>query len=491
MSNLQKKKPSLMTNAIVYTIKVTAGAILPLIMYKIGAGALKVEGMGEIEYNRSLVNYFSLVAAFGINTYAIREGARIRENKIDIDNFASEVFSINLLTASISTVALLILTKFVPQINANFYIIVVFGSSLLLTAFGVEWLFNIYEQFIYITVRSLAFNAIAVLLMILFVRNNNDIVQYCIFYVIGLYGSNVLNYLFSKKYVKLKAVYTKKMYKHIKPMSYLFFNNLATTIYVNSDSTMLGKMVGNHSLGLYSVSVKVYNAFKLITQSVLSIALPRLSFYSGKDNKEDYNNLQCEVLRIVMAIVYPCILLIVLLRNELILLLSNNEFLRANTSLLILAIALFFSTLGMITGSTILIPLRREKKIFISTSIGAVINIVLNFFVIPKYHEVGAAATTAIAEAVVTSCEIFFARDIISKSFNKYLKSDLLSEAIGVFAVVMTYKFLGTILPSTIIGLIIKALIIIGLYGVVLLILGNKVMLALANKIMTIIKKRQ
>ena len=61
---------------------------------------LGVENIGIYNFSTSVVSYFTLLAGLGINTYAIREGARYRNNKEDISEFCSEVFSINLINLS-------------------------------------------------------------------------------------------------------------------------------------------------------------------------------------------------------------------------------------------------------------------------------------------------------------------------------------------------------------------------------------------------------
>lgn len=470
----------LMTNALAYFVKVTAGAILPLLMYKYGAYILGVSNVGSIEYSRSIINYFELFASFGINTFAIREGARIRNDNIQISDFSSRVFSINIVTASLSFLVLVLCTFIIPTFKNNQQMLIIFGIGMLLTAIGVEWLFNIYEQFIYITIRSLVFNFAAVVLMLLFVKKQAEIIEYVSFYVLGLYGSNILNLLISKKFTKIKMKFDKISFTYLKPMSFLFFNSLATTVYVNSDSTMLGYMVGNHSLGLYSVSVRVYNAFKLVVQSVLSISLPRLSYNVGKSDKINYYKLQGFIFRFITLIAIPCITIILIFRKDLIQLLSSPDFLSANKSLAILGIALLFSSFGMLTGSTILIPLRREKYIFLATSVGAITNIVLNLFLIPNLHEVGAAFTTAIAEMIVTIIEVYFARDVISITINT-IKLDIKSILISILSCIILSLLLYNVFSMYLVRLIILGIIFLTLYFSLLYLFKNKIIIHIIN----------
>ena len=52
--------------------------------------------MGKYNFANSIVSYFLMIAALGINTYAVREGARIRDDRKKFSNFASQIFYIML-----------------------------------------------------------------------------------------------------------------------------------------------------------------------------------------------------------------------------------------------------------------------------------------------------------------------------------------------------------------------------------------------------------
>ena len=54
------------------------------------------ENVGKVNFGDSYVSYFSLIATLGITTYAIRECAKVRDDKRRLEEVASEIFSINM-----------------------------------------------------------------------------------------------------------------------------------------------------------------------------------------------------------------------------------------------------------------------------------------------------------------------------------------------------------------------------------------------------------
>lgn len=75
------KDKKLINNILFYIIKQVSAILFPMIIYPYVTRMLGVDNIGKVEYAKSIVQYFLLFAGLGISDYAIREGARIRDNK--------------------------------------------------------------------------------------------------------------------------------------------------------------------------------------------------------------------------------------------------------------------------------------------------------------------------------------------------------------------------------------------------------------------------
>lgn len=78
------------------------GVIIPLITFPYSSRVLGPEALGKVDYAQANMTYFTLLQAFGIGGYAIREGARIRDDRKKMDEFASDMLSINLMTSALA-----------------------------------------------------------------------------------------------------------------------------------------------------------------------------------------------------------------------------------------------------------------------------------------------------------------------------------------------------------------------------------------------------
>ena len=75
------KRKSMGLNAALNGIRSVLNILFPIITFPYVSRILQVKGIGIYNFSNSVVSYFLLIAALGVSNYAVREGARIRDNK--------------------------------------------------------------------------------------------------------------------------------------------------------------------------------------------------------------------------------------------------------------------------------------------------------------------------------------------------------------------------------------------------------------------------
>lgn len=409
-------KKSLKLNTILNIIKTISSMCFPLITFPYISRVIQSTNYGKVNFGNSIISYFSLIAAFGIITYAIREGAGKRNNKKEFICFANQIFTINIITTIISYIMLIVLYILWPKLHDYSLLLFVQSFSIIFTTIGIEWIYSIHEDYFYITVRSILVQVLSLISLFIFVKQPSDYIIYAGISVFANGGANIFNFWHaSKKYCTLHLTKNIDFVKHIKPMAIIFFSNVAISFYANSDITILGILKDDYTVGIYSFSVKIYTIIKQLISSILVVVLPRLSFYKA-NYLEKYNLLLNNIKKIMLIIIVPTTIWCILLSSEIILILSGQEYLKAQSSLSILCLAFIISAYSTIYGNGVLLLNKEEKKIFLSTIIGGVTNVVLNILLIPKFAENAAAFTTIISELIVLI--------INYKNAKKYIISD-------------------------------------------------------------------
>lgn len=406
MNSVPEQK-SLKLNMLLNAIKGVMSIIFPLVSFPYASKILGVDNMGKYGFANSVVSYFLLFADLGISVYAIREGAKIRSDKERISIFASEMYSIHCISSAGALVLMVLCVVAVPKLQVYRSLLFIMSFQILFRAIGVEWVYSIYEEYTYITVRTIFFQFIALIMLISLVKTERDINIYTGINVITVVMTNVINYFRSNKLCHIRVTCHIQFKTHIKAILILFYMNLTVSIYVASDTTILGFMCGDFVVGIYSLSTKIYSIVKTIISSVLIVSIPRLSALLNRDDKLEFANVATDIYKTLLSVMLPAIVGIILLRKEIILIAANETFLQADSSLVLLSIALFFCMGAWFWGQCILVPLGKERYVFYITLLSATANIVLNLLLIPRAKENAAAFTTIVAEGIAyISCMV-------------------------------------------------------------------------------------
>lgn len=482
-----KEKP-LKLNMVLNAFKGLMGIVFPLITFPYVSRILGVIEIGRYSFSMSVISYFVLLSNLGINNYAIREGARIRQNPKELNQLAKELFSINLLSAVASYVTLIICSSTISKFHDYTELLFIFSVQIITKVIGVEWLYSIYEDYIYITVRSIIFHIISLFLLFLLVKSKKDTSIYALITVFSISGADIINGIHARKYCIIRPTFRIAWKKHIIPIITLFAISVTAVIYVYSDTMILGFFCNDWTVGIYSVSTKIYTVVKSILSSIFIVTIPRFSALLGKNNHRAYQKTAQNMYGILLTILFPAMIGLILLRKPIILLIAGEEYLSASSSLFLLGISLLFCFGAYFWGQCILVPLKLEKIAFKITFLSAITNIFLNIILIPIWKENAAAFTTIIAEAMT----FFFSRYEGSKHVDISGLSSLIAKSLlgcGVIVAInfVMAKLIVNILTYTICTIVLS---IIGYFGVELL-LKNDLVVDWENNILSIIKNKR
>ncbi|MBS5412079.1 MAG: flippase [Bacteroides thetaiotaomicron] len=481
------KNKSLGVNALLNGIRTVLNLLFPIITFPYVSRVLQVENIGKYNFALSLNQYFLLIAALGITTYAIREGTKYRDQRKEFDQFASEIFSINLVSTIVAYLLMVICLITVPKFYSYRLIILIFSIELIFTTIGTEWIFSIFEEYAYITIRSIVFKIVSIILLLVLVRKPEDYIIYAGITVFANAGSNILNFIHAKKYCQLRITLDCNWRKHIAPILVIFASTMATSIYVNSDMTMLGFMATNYEVGIYSVSSKVYRIVKMMLSSVLVVSIPRLALLMGQNRMGEYKKTLMRIFNVLTILVLPAVVGLYLLSKEIVLLISDATYIQAVTSLQLLSIALAFCIFGWIFNQCVLIPAKKEKIVLIATIVSAIANIVINFVLIPVWKENAAAFSTVVAEAIMMIICLYYGLKVVR--LNSDVVNNIVTVALGCIVVSLICILIRQLGMPDIFTLCISVFASVLGYSFSLILFRNRIALEFTKKVFIRLKK--
>ncbi|MXP76795.1 oligosaccharide flippase family protein [Lachnospiraceae bacterium WCA-9-b2] len=405
---------SIKINTIIFACKRVLNVIFPMITMPYALRTLGVENIGRYNFVLSIIGYFSLIGALGLTDYARRDGAMIRSDRKKMSEFGSEVFSFQIFIVGIAYLLLFICTLSAPYLRKDALLVFLCSLSIFLTAIGVEWVFNIYEDYLYITLRQVVTQILSMAMLFLLVRDRDDLLHYAFISIIASAGSNIFNFIYARKYCDLRLVFHIDWGRHLKKSIIFFANSLMITIYVNTDQTLLGFLCGDYSVGLYSTGVKIYSVVGGILVAAVVIGISRLSEFVGNGNLESFYQTASEIYRMVLTITFPTVIGLCVFSKEAVYLVGGSEYLEAATSMFILSIGLYCFVMAVYWGQCVLVPNGKEKALLYITAVSAGINFVLNLIFIPFFKQEAAAFTTMLSEGFTGLMAYIYGRRMVT-----------------------------------------------------------------------------
>ena len=480
---MNRELPSVRKNALLNSLRVVLSIAFPLITYPYVTRILQAENLGKVNFASSTMSYFSLLAVLGLTSYAGREGIKYRDDRIELNLFCSELLTLNICTTIFSYICLGLTIIFIPSFQNYRDLLLIYSITILFSTLGMEWIYTIFEDYAYITKRSVVFQIISVILMFIFVRKKSDFYNYAAINVLASVGSNIFNFVYAKNYITPRIVINKKIFSHLKHSLIFFANSIASSIYSNIDMTMLGMMCSNYNVGIYAVAVKIYTMIKSVLVAIMSVTAPRLTYYKFNGMEERFNQMASKLVKTMIVFLLPVIVGINLTAKEIILVISGEGYIEAVVSLKILSFAIFVSIFASIT-SNILVACKKEHMVLRGTVLAAITNLGINFIVIPIYKQNGAAFTTFLAELVVFLVGYYNSRrNVVLEKMWHTVKSCILS-----CLIMCIVSYLVTCVTNNmLLSLILKMCLCSVVYFSMLLLLKNEIVeeywLVIRNKV--------
>ena len=180
----------------------------------------------------------------------------------------------------------------------------------------------------------------------------------------------------------------------------LILSGLTIMIYMRIDQIMLGQMVGDKAVGIYSAATRISEVWYFVPMTVSSSVMPSI-FKAKEIGEELYYQRIGNLNRGLVWLAIMVAIVMTFVAKPLILILFGDNYLESGTILAIHIWASVFVFTGVATSGWFIAENLTYLSLYRTLS-GAIVNILLNIFLIPLYGGIGAAIATVIAQAVAS-----------------------------------------------------------------------------------------
>lgn len=459
--------------------------LFPLITFPYATRCLGAESLGRVTFVGSIISYFTLCANLGIPTYGIRACSKIRDDQTKLSKTVHEIFIINTVTTVLSYGVLFSCIALIPWFKMEKELILVSSITIGFSCIGVDWLYSAIEEYRYITIRSFFVKIISLLVLFIFVKDEDDYIAYACVTSIASVGSNVFNLVRLKKIIILHPIGNYQFKKHLKPILTFFATTIAVMVYTNIDTAMLGFLSNNTEVGYYAVAVKLKTVLLSVITSVGVILLPRITYYMSNNQTQLATQLSAKSLHMILVISTPLVLFFEINCKTTINIIAGAGYEPATNSMMILMPLLLVVGIANILVYQYILPRGMEQKYCVITVISASVDIIINLILIPEFGSFGVAVGTLTAEIIGLIIQIFMLKNdikIIWKMINK-LPIILSSVCASIINCILLYSIKVIVELNSLVQILISGTVFFVVYMAVLWLCKDEFIKELRSKL--------
>ncbi|NQE44620.1 hypothetical protein C5S31_01185 [ANME-1 cluster archaeon GoMg2] len=361
---------------------------------------------GKYSFVFAYLTFFGIITDLGFHAILVRDMSCDQSNTAKLIGNAYVIKVLLVIFAVTLSLVVITLTSY-PSDTATYVYIATF--TLLFSSFSYFYqaIFEANLRMEYHLIARIIFRILLAILILWVIFSHGTLMQVMFIMVFSEMVKTLISYAFSRKFVRprfeIDWVLWKYLFKESLPLS---LSSVIWIIYSQIDIVMLSPMKGDVSVGLYSAAYRLFEPLIFIGSALMLSLFPLMSKYY-KNSKEKLIKSYKLSVKYLLIIALPVAIGITFMADKIILLIYGTEFVNSATTLQILIWGLVFIFQYRIFLD-ILVAMGKQKLTTLSMGLCAIVNVTLNFMLIPILSYNGAAIATLITRVILFITSFYF-----------------------------------------------------------------------------------
>lgn len=374
---------------------------------------------GKYSFVLAFTSFFAVISDLGLSTLTIREVAK---NKYLANKYFGSFFSLKILYSVATILLLSFLINILNYQNDMKLALYIGGAYVIVNSFNQFFIsfFRAFERMEYETLVRILEISVVFFGTLYVIHTDYGLVE-----IVGiLLFSSIFRFIISgglivNKFVKpeldININFIKSSVTEALPFGLtLFF----VVIYFRIDTIMLSIMIGDAAVGWYNVAFNIVHGLSaLIGSSIAGVSFPIMAKSLG--NKENLRKVYITSFQTALIAGLAISILVTIYSEEIIQILYKNQYSNSIPVLKIFIWAFFIICISSIS-STLLNSIHKQKIVTYGTLLGAVLNVTLNYILIPKYAVLGAVYATIATEMCGFAIYYYYCIKYLDLDFKKF-----------------------------------------------------------------------
>ena len=384
---------------------------IPLVTAPYISRAMGPTGVGVYSYSTSVASLFAVFMLLGVANYGSRSVARVcTDGKETLSRVFSEIYVFQLATSFVVILLYFVYaTVAISEYKNALFAQVFYLCGVLL---DISWYFAGTGQFKTTVTRGVVIKLLQAVLIFVVVKSPRDIILYILIMTIGMLAGNLALWPIMLRQIRLVKVSATGVFFHIRPNLVLFLPLLASSVFIYMDKIMLKVLTQDFGvLGYYENAEKIVRIPLGVISAIGAVMMPRISSIVSLRERGKENYYFSLSMRYISLLSSAMAFGVAAIAPELAIVYLGQDFAVCGELMRVMSCIIVISAFANVLRTQYLIP--RNKDFLYSGSIiaGAVVNLVLNCILIPKFGSIGAAIGTIGAEMGVLIGHVFGVRN--------------------------------------------------------------------------------
>ena len=388
----------------------TLAGVLAMVVTVWLARHLGDEGFGYWAFVQSIIIYLIIVVDLGLTAFGTRE---IAKNPHKANTFVTNILGIRLFIALILFVIFVSIVLFL-DISLELKLLLA-GSAIWLfpQALNPEFVFQGLERMRGTAAWRAGIQLLFLVPVVFFIHQRADLWKVPYFRAFSGVVTAIILWIYLRKilpHLSISQIKLKEWLSYLRESSAMAASLVVMKLYYTFDTFMLGILDQPSVVGWYNAAYKIV-LFLIGIAGLLQTSFAP-SFAREHTQLENLDKIvgKFSILLIFSASIFSGLLIIT--SQQLVYYLYGVNYAEATNVLLLLSISLYFIFLGTIfLGPLLFIGL--QKKYLNAVSLGAIVNVILNLLLIPRYSYWGAGSATIFSNVVILLIGYLYYKKVI------------------------------------------------------------------------------
>ena len=355
---------------------------------------------GLLNFALAMVSVMGAMSSLGLDTVVIKYLSQEPENA---NSILGSSFVMRLLSGCLGLSAAVVLALATRAAGSNDrWVLIIVGSSLLFQGFDTidQWFQSRLESKFTVRVKALPY-VVCSLVKAGLVLAQASVVAFAIVGVAeGLLGAFGLVLAYNRQGRRLRdwRATLKRSMSLLNESWPLVITGFALHVQARIDQLLLGQMLGNHELGLYSAAVRVAEVFNFIPVVVVTSLFPAM-LTTWKQDPVLANRRLLDLYRLMTWITLGIALPVSIFARPILSLLYGTRFAGAEGILALFVWSRLFTAFGMARGVVIAAE-SRFRFSMVAALAGSITNVGLNLLLIPRFGAIGSVVAMMVSFAL-------------------------------------------------------------------------------------------